>query len=122
MRLRTGAFVVAAALLVAESSWAHRFPLRPGSKVRVIATAYCHKGRTESGIHTATNTIATDPRVLPIGSAVRVLDGPRRGIYTVLDTGAAIKGLKIDIFIDDCGQAETFGKQPVHIVVVRNRT
>jgi 3D (Asp-Asp-Asp) domain-containing protein len=116
---RIAAFVAAAAL-VAMNSWAHRFPLRAGSKVGVIATAYCQKGRTESGIHTDTNIIAADPRVLPIGSTVRILDGPRRGVYTVLDTGAAIKGLKIDIFVDDCHEAETFGKRRVHILVTRS--
>jgi 3D (Asp-Asp-Asp) domain-containing protein len=114
------AVFVAAALLVAENSWGHRLPLRPGSRVRVVATAYCQKGRTQSGAHVNTDVIAADPRVLPIGSTVRVLDGPRPGIYTVLDTGAAVKGLKIDIFIKDCGQAETFGRQPVHIRVLRS--
>jgi len=120
MRVRIAIFVAAAALLIAENSWAHRFPLRPGSKVRVIATAYCQKGRTQSGTHTGTDTIAADPGVLPIGSTVRILDGPRPGIYTVLDTGAAVKGLKIDIFIKDCDEAETFGRQPVHIRVLRS--
>jgi 3D (Asp-Asp-Asp) domain-containing protein len=86
----------------------------------VIATAYCQKGRTESGERPASYTIAADPRVLPVGSKVRVIDGPRRGIYTVLDTGAAIKGLKIDIFINDCGEAERFGKQRIHIRVLRS--
>jgi len=121
MRAWTAAFVAAATLLNAEDIWAHRFPLRPGSEVGVLATAYCQKGRTESGARTAANIIAADPRVLPAGSTVRMLDGPRRGIYTVMDTGAAIKGLKIDIFISDCGQAATFGKQRIRIRVLRNR-
>lgn len=122
MRARIAACVAAAALLIAGESWAQRFPLRPGSRVGVVATAYCQRGRTQSGTHTGANILAADPRVLPIGSTVRILDGPRRGIYTVLDTGAAVKGLKIDIFIDDCGHAETFGKRLVHLRVLRRGT
>src|SRR5215472_4730636 len=106
MRLRIATFATAAVLLTTGDSWAHRFPLRAGSEIRVIATAYCQKGRTESGQHTASDIIAADPQVLPFGSTVRIIDGPRRGVYTVLDTGGAIKGLKIDIFINDCDRAE----------------
>ena len=120
MRRRIAAFATTAALLAANNSWAHRFPLRPGSEVAVIATAYCQKGRTQSGEHTASDIIAADPRVLPVGSTVRIIDGPQRGIYTVLDTGAAVKGLKIDIFFNDCNRAEAFGKRRMHIRVLRS--
>src|SRR5215467_9456481 len=99
MRPWIAAFAATAALLLtASNSSAHRLPLRPGSEVVAIATAYCQKGRTESGEQTASHTIAADPRVRPVGSTIRIIDGPHRGIYTVLDTGAAVKGLKIDIF------------------------
>jgi 3D (Asp-Asp-Asp) domain-containing protein len=84
----------------------------------VIATAYCQKGRTESGEHTANDIIAADPQVLPVGSTVRIIDGPRRGVYTVLDTGGAIKGLKIDIFISDCDQAAAFGRRRIRLRVL----
>lgn len=120
MRSWVAALAATAALLFAGNSWAHRFPLQPGSEVGVIATAYCQKGRTESGERPASDIIAADPRVLRVGSKVRIIDGPRRGIYTVLDTGAAIKGLKIDIFINDCGEAARFGRQRMHIRVLRS--
>ena len=122
MRVCVAAFVTAAVLLGAWNSDAHTFPLSRGSEVGVIATAYCHKGRTESGERAAGDIIAADPRVLPVGSTVRILDGPRRGIYTVLDTGAAIKGLKIDILIKDCDRAKTFGKRRLRIRVLRSKT
>jgi 3D (Asp-Asp-Asp) domain-containing protein len=120
MRAWIAAFIAAATLSNAGNSWAHRFPLRAGSEVGVIATAYCQRGRTESGARTGSDIIAADPRVLPLGSTVRILDGPRPGIYTVLDSGAAMKGLKIDIFIKDCGQARTFGKRRMRIRVLRS--
>ena len=109
-----------AALLNRMDSPARRFPLHAGSEVRVVATAYCHSGRTAAGTPTESGVIAADPRVLPVGSVVRILDGPRRGVYTVLDTGASITGLKIDIFIKDCRRAEAFGKRAVHIRVTRS--
>ena len=119
MRVWVAALATGAVLLDAANSGAHKLPLPPGSEVSVIATAYCHKGRTESGERAAGDIIAADPRVLPVGSTVRILDGPRRGIYTVLDTGAAIKGLKIDILIKDCDRAKTFGKQRLRLRVLR---
>ena len=115
-------FVSTAALLNASHAATHRLPLREGSEVRVVATAYCLKGRTEAGTRTEEGTIAADPRVLPSGSIVRIVDGPRRGTYTVLDTGEAITGFKIDIFIKDCGRAKRFGKRAMHIRVMRSGT
>ena len=41
------------------------------------------------------------------------------GIYTVMDTGAAVKGRTLDIFIADCERARRFGKQPVRVSVLR---
>jgi 3D (Asp-Asp-Asp) domain-containing protein len=120
MRRCIAALATTAALLTATNGWAHRFPLQPGSEVVVIATAYCQKGRTQSGEHAASDIIAADPRVLPVGSTVRIIDGPQRGTYSVLDTGAAVKGLKIDIFFNDCHRAEAFGKRRMHIRVQRS--
>ena len=94
-------------------------PLRVGAEIRVVATAYCQQGATESGAHTRHGIIAADPHVLEVGSLVRILDGSRRGIYTVLDTGGTVKGFTIDIFIRDCGQAKTFGKRPMRVRVLR---
>jgi 3D (Asp-Asp-Asp) domain-containing protein len=86
--------------------------------MRLIATAYCHGGTTQSGAETRRGTIAADPRVLPVGSVVTIESIPRQysGAYTVTDTGAKIKGHKIDIFIPNCAQARKFGKR---VVVVR---
>jgi 3D (Asp-Asp-Asp) domain-containing protein len=119
MRQRMIGIAMMAALVSATDSLAHRLPLGAGAEVRVVATAYCQQGATESGAHTRDGIIGADPHVLEVGSLVRILDGSRRGIYTVLDTGATVKGFKIDIFIKDCGQARTFGKQPLRLRVLR---
>jgi 3D (Asp-Asp-Asp) domain-containing protein len=87
--------------------------------MRVRATAYCQAGLTKSGTTTRTGIIAADPRVLPVGSVLQIVDGPSAGIYTVMDTGAAVKGRKIDIFIPDCRRAKRFGAQTLRVQVLR---
>ena len=91
-----------------------------GSTLKLIATAYCQRGTTRSGAHTRAGIVAADPRLLPVGSVVRI-NTPKAyaGIYTVMDTGAAVKGRTLDIFIADCERARRFGKQPVRVSVLR---
>jgi 3D (Asp-Asp-Asp) domain-containing protein len=119
MRELTIGFTMMVAFVRATECIALALPLRAGAEIRVVATAYCQQGATESGAHTRNGIIAADPHVLEMGSLVRILDGSHRGIYTVLDTGGTVKGFSIDIFIKDCRQAETFGKQSMRIRVLR---
>src|ERR1700733_6574177 len=56
------------------------------------ATAYCLKGRTALGGGVRRGIVAADPRVLPLGSQIQIDGGGYSGIYTVTDTGGAIKG------------------------------
>jgi len=92
---------------------------RTPNTLSVKATAYCQAGKTRSGVMARDGILAADPSVLPVGSVVHVIDGPSSGIYTVMDTGAAVKGRKIDIFIADCERAKRFGSRTVHLRVVR---
>jgi len=87
-----------------------------------LATAYCRSGETRSGIHTQPGVIAADPRVIPAGTRVRVVDR-RSGahVYEVLDTGRAIKGRKIDIYIASCARAKKFGERRVQLTVLKSR-
>jgi 3D (Asp-Asp-Asp) domain-containing protein len=87
--------------------------------MRVTATAYCQGGRTQSGVPAQPGIVAADPRVLPVGSTVKILDGPRTGVFTVLDTGADIKGRRIDIYIPSCARARKFGRRTVRVIVLR---
>ena len=87
--------------------------------LRVTATAYCVAGKTSSGTRARTGVVAADPSVLPVGSVVRVIEGPHSGLYTVMDTGPAVKGRRIDIFMSSCERAAKFGEQPLRIRVLR---
>jgi 3D (Asp-Asp-Asp) domain-containing protein len=79
------------------------------------ATAYCFSGRTAMGHGVRRGLIAADPRVLPMGSRVYINAGPWSGTYLVSDTGGAIKGKRIDIWVPSCGEARRFGRRSVQI-------
>jgi 3D (Asp-Asp-Asp) domain-containing protein len=90
------------------------------STMRVVATAYCDHGITKSGTRARTGIVAADPAVLPVGTVLRILDGAFSGIYTVMDTGSAVKGRKIDIFIPNCERAVEFGEKSLRVRILRH--
>jgi 3D (Asp-Asp-Asp) domain-containing protein len=82
------------------------------------ATAYSLRGRTASGRPVARGVIAADPRVLPLGTRVRVEAGAWSGEYVVADTGGLVKGRRIDIWIPTSGEAMRFGRRAVKLTVL----
>ena len=82
------------------------------------ATAYSLRGKTASGQSVTRGLIAADPRVLPIGTRVRLEAGPWSGEYLVADTGGAIRGRKIDIWTPSSREALQFGRRPVRLTVL----
>jgi 3D (Asp-Asp-Asp) domain-containing protein len=90
---------------------------RPRVKtMRLSATAYCLSGKTSSGERARVGTVAADPRVLPIGTVIRIR--PHRGLYTVLDTGSGLKGRELDIYMPSCRKARAFGRRTVRVEIV----
>jgi 3D (Asp-Asp-Asp) domain-containing protein len=84
------------------------------------ATAYSLRGRTRSGVYVRRGVIAADPRVLPLGTVVQLRAGNNySGVYTVHDTGGAIKGRIIDIWMPSSREARRFGRQRVKLVVLQ---
>jgi 3D (Asp-Asp-Asp) domain-containing protein len=79
------------------------------------ATAYCFSGRTAMGHGVRRGLIAADPRVLRLGSKVAINAGAWSGTYLVSDTGGAIKGKRIDIWVPSCSEARRFGRRTVQI-------
>ncbi|MEK6333753.1 MAG: 3D domain-containing protein [Acidobacteriota bacterium] len=82
------------------------------------ATAYSLRGRTASGRMVSRGLIAADPSVLPLGSRVRVEAGSWSGEYLVADTGGAVKGRRIDIWIPTTREAMQFGRRVVKLTVL----
>jgi 3D (Asp-Asp-Asp) domain-containing protein len=85
------------------------------SKGAFSATAYCFSGRTANGQGVRRGIIAADPRVLRLGSRVYISAGAWSGVYTVADTGGAIKGKRIDVWVPGCSEARRFGRRSVQI-------
>ena len=82
------------------------------------ATAYSLRGRTASGKPVARGVIAADPRVLPLGTRVRIDAGEFSGEYVVADTGGAVRGRKIDIWTPTAREAMRFGRRAVKLTVL----
>lgn len=83
-------------------------------------TAYCTgcSGRTKTGFNLRANpnakVIAVDPRIIPLGTKVWV-EG--YGTAIAADTGGAIKGNKIDVFMNTKKKAYAWGRKKVTIKV-----
>jgi 3D (Asp-Asp-Asp) domain-containing protein len=93
--------------------------LESESPVQVFtATAYSLRGRTASGMPVTRGLIAADRRVLPIGTRVRIEAGSYSGEYLVADTGGAVRGRKIDIWVPNTGEAMKFGRRPIKLTVL----
>ncbi|HEY6805878.1 MAG TPA: 3D domain-containing protein [Pyrinomonadaceae bacterium] len=83
-----------------------------------VATAYSLRGRTASGRTVSKGLIAADPRLLPLGSRVKVEAGNYSGEYLVADTGGAVRGRHIDIWTPTSREAMRFGKRTIKLTVL----
>ena len=72
-------------------------------------------GITATGIKARHGVVAVDPNVIPLGTRVYV---PGYGVALAADTGGAIIGKKIDLCMEDYGQAMGFGRRPVEVYVL----
>lgn len=101
---------------------------RPKKYERVItasATAYTY--HSSGGNYTATGSrvkvgaVAVDPKVIKLGSKlyIETTDGKfTYGYCTALDTGGAIKGNKVDLFLPSKKDVYNFGRRQVRVYVL----
>lgn len=102
-------------------------------KIRVKSTAYTtdynrdgkpdnpEKNRTATGTIARRNkngysTISVDPRIIPLGTKVYV-EG--YGLAIAEDTGSAVKGNKIDIFVNSYYEAMRWGVKTLNIYILK---
>ena len=111
-----------------------RSGFRFNNEMDMVATAYdlsyesCGKypddpyyGITASGAKAQPGTVAVDPSVIPLGTKLYIAstDGsPDYGFATALDTGSAIKGYRVDLFMEDNQDALNFGIRPVKVYIL----
>jgi 3D (Asp-Asp-Asp) domain-containing protein len=88
------------------------------SAISYSATAYALRGRTATGSGVRRGIIAADPRHLPLGTRVQINAGAWSGTYLVADTGGAIRGRKIDVWVPNNGEARKFGRRKVMLTVM----
>lgn len=81
------------------------------------ATAYCLKGRTAVGGGVRRGVVAADPRILPLGTRIYINAGAYSGDYIVADTGGAVRGRILDVWVPTCAEALHFGRKNVSVSV-----
>jgi 3D (Asp-Asp-Asp) domain-containing protein len=94
-------------------------PAAPAQPVPFTATAYCTGHTTSSGAPVSAGVVAADPKVLPIGTVIRIAGAPPyNGTYRVLDTGPRVRNRQVDLYIPDCAAARRFGRRSVQITIL----
>ena len=72
-------------------------------------------GITATGIMARHGIVAVDPSFIPLGSRLYI---PGYGLALAADTGGAIRGDKIDLCMEDSGDAWRFGRQTIKVYVL----
>ena len=117
MIVRSILILMAVSLLASTAPLARLNAAQPRTMI-FIATAHSQKGLTASGTNSHVGTVAADPAVLPLGSHIHVTGaGGYTGEYTVADTGPAVKGRRIDIYMPTPAEAKKFGRQRVKVQI-----
>ncbi len=120
--------------IIIEQAEISRGGFRFKSEMDMAATAYdlsyesCGKypdhpeyGMTASGTKAQPGTVAVDPDVIPLGTNLYIAstDGsPDYGFATALDTGSAIKGYRVDLFMEDNETAMNYGIRQVKVYIL----
>ena len=85
-----------------------------GSRLTVVATSYALRGTTAVGLQTRPGIIAVDPTFIPLGTKMFV---PGYGEGVAADTGSAVKGPIIDVWLPTVEEALQWGRRTVTITI-----
>ena len=84
--------------------------------MNVVATAYTGYSTTSTGQKPVWGTIAVDPKVIPYGTKVYI---PKfNKVFIANNTGGAIKGNKIDIFMNTKKECYSWGRKNIEIHIL----
>jgi uncharacterized protein YabE (DUF348 family) len=99
-----------------ESLSSRDMSLGPGMQaMTVVATAYTGGGTTAAGWQAGPGIIAVDPSMIPLGTKVYI---PGIGVVRAEDTGGAIVGNRIDIWMASESDAANWGARTITIYVL----
>ena len=75
-----------------------------------------HKGITKSGTQVCRGTASVDPRIIPLRTKLYI-EGYGEAI--ALDVGGAIKGNKIDLYMNTKKEAFEFGRKNLKLFIIK---
>ena len=87
-----------------------------GKHIKSVATAYSGGGKTATGTVPKWGTIAVDPKVIPYGTKVYIPQFNKT--FIAEDCGGAIKGNKIDIYMNSKQECINWGRRSIDIYIV----
>jgi 3D (Asp-Asp-Asp) domain-containing protein/peptidoglycan hydrolase CwlO-like protein len=87
-------------------------PAHSGSSLLVSSTAYALPGTTATGLPVGQGMCAVDPSVIPLGTRFEV---PGYGTCLAADTGSAVIGDRIDVWVPTEAAAVSWGRRDVTI-------
>ncbi|MBQ8606525.1 MAG: G5 domain-containing protein [Clostridia bacterium] len=91
--------------------------------MRATAYTYGDDGGniTATGIRPHRGVVAVDPNVIPLGTKLYIESSDGSYVYgtaVAADTGGAIKGNKIDLFLTSESEVRSFGRRTVNVYVI----
>ena len=115
--LHSPASVVAPVMFPVEVVQEYQEPEPPEPEtITFEATAYTWTGyRTATGTWPSRGTVATDPRVIPLGTELHI-EG--YGPAVAADTGGAIQGQRVDLYMDTEHECWQWGRRKVEVRVL----
>ncbi|HRW12823.1 MAG TPA: 3D domain-containing protein [Syntrophomonas sp.] len=106
--------VVAMGSITSVSRGSERLDFREAKYMQ--ASAYTYTGfRTATGLNPSVGMVAVDPNVIPMGSRLYI-EG--YGYARAADTGGAIKGNTVDLFMESYSQCINWGRRSVKVYVL----
>ena len=89
---------------------------KSGRTITMEATAYNEPGGlTASGTRARVGAVAVDPNFIPLGTRLYI-EG--YGYATAEDTGGAVKGNIIDLYMNSNSEAYNWGRRPVQVTIL----
>ncbi len=93
--------------------------------ISVVATAYCNTSDggqvTATGTKTGFGIVAVDPSVIPLGTKLYITSADGSYVYGYCvagDTGGAIKGNRVDLFLGSESECRAFGRRPMQVYIL----
>ena len=89
--------------------------------IDMTATAYCSGTTTATGMKVRYGVVAVDPRVIPLGSRLYIESANGTWIYgtaVAADTGGAVKGNIIDLYVESYNDAIQFGRRQAKVYIL----